>query len=126
MKLTKEQSKKLRWVDWPYSEVNVIKQTRVLDDRVSRILVYIELVINPLTFEIVSQNVEKFDKQLNIWWLLAHADNRWRDGYVVAASPEIQRTGWSKDQEDLIEIHRKNAERTLIAMHKFTMRILGI
>lgn len=124
--LTKVQSKKLRWETWPYSEIKVVAETRILDDSVSRTMKYIEMVINPLTFEIVAQNVDKFDPKLNVAGLVQFAQNRWKDGYVVMASPEFE-VDWNDPLVDAhIEAHRKNAEKTLIAMHEFVMKLLDI
>ena len=126
MKLTKAQRRDLRWETWPYSEVNVITQTRILDDSVSRTMKYIEIVINPLTFEIVAQNIDTFDKKLNIVWLVNCAQDRWRAGYVVMASPEMEREPWAILVDEMIEAHRRNAEKSLIAMHVFAMKLLGL
>lgn len=121
------QSKKLRWETGPYSEINVVTRTRVLDDSVSRTMQYIEIVINPLTFEIISENIDKFEKNLNVEWLVKHADNRWRDGYVTMASPEFEiGPYWDPLANEYIEAHRKNAEKTVIALHKFVMNLLDI
>jgi len=125
-KLTKKQSQDLRWGTWPYSEIKVITETRILDDKVSRTMKYIEIAINPLTFDIVSQNVDRFDKKFGIQWMLDYAENRWGDGYIVRVSPEMEREKWMTDIEEEIEGYRKNAEQLLIEMHTFVMYILDI
>ncbi len=128
MKLSKEQAKKLWWQTGPYSEVNVITQTRFLDDAVTRTMKYIEIVINPLTFEIVKQNVDKFDESLGIDLLVHSADDRWQKfGYVTMGSPEYPYNIYENSEIDAyVEAHRKNAEKTVIAMHKFVMKLLDI
>ncbi|MDR2415938.1 MAG: hypothetical protein LBD75_05020 [Candidatus Peribacteria bacterium] len=47
----------------PYSEVQIITETRIIDDHVSRTMMFVEAHINPLTFEIVTANADKFDER---------------------------------------------------------------
>jgi len=55
MKLTQKQIDQLWGEHGPYSEAKLIIETRILDDRVSRIFIVVEVAINPLTFEIISK-----------------------------------------------------------------------
>lgn len=48
MKLTKKDTDKLWGEEGPYSEARLIVETRILDDRVSRIFLVVEVSINPL------------------------------------------------------------------------------
>ena len=57
MKLTKIQSDKLWGEDGPYSEVHLIIETRILDDKVTRKFIIVEQNINPLSFEILKRIV---------------------------------------------------------------------
>jgi N-acetylneuraminate synthase/sialic acid synthase len=60
MKLNEKQIDALWGVDGPYSQVHLIVETRILDDRVSRIFVLVEASINPFTFELVQRHRERF------------------------------------------------------------------
>ena len=55
MKLTHKLREKLWGEDGPYSEVHLIIETRILDDREARKFVIVELNINPLSFEFLKR-----------------------------------------------------------------------
>jgi len=60
MDLTDKQNEEL-WGDGsPYSQVNLIFENRILDDRESRKFYYIKIDINPLTFEIIKKSLNDF------------------------------------------------------------------
>ena len=42
----------------PYSQANLRKEARILDDQVSRVFLVVEADINPTTFEIIASNEE--------------------------------------------------------------------
>ena len=124
MKITKKQWDKLWGGTGPYSQANLTIQTRILDDKISRVFLVVEADINPLTYEIVKQNRSQFKNNIMIQQLLDHAEYRGQQfGYVVSAFEEefTDKSVWSEAQERL-EYTKDN----LIKMHKFVMDLLDI
>ena len=124
MKLTQQQSDKLWGEDGPYSQANLIVQTRILDDKVSRVFVEVEVDINPLTYEIIKQNMKQFKDDQMITQLIEHADSRGQDfGYVCSAfSREYRDESVMEEAKMRLEYTKK----TIIKMHKFVMDLLDI
>ena len=123
MKLTSEQHHKLWGNGGPYSEVNLIIQNRVLDDRVSRRFVEVEVVLNPLTYEIVAKNLEHFKNDEPVLRLINHASDRGLYGYVVSAFRK------QYSDESVMREAKKQAEfsnEVVIRLHKFVMDLLEI
>lgn len=122
-KLTVKQ-KDLLWSgggDGPYSQVNLIKQIRILDDSVSRIFISIETEINPTTFEIVkaNRNNGEFKNDIMIQQLLDSADYRGPQfGYVVSA---FEKEYTSDDIMVQAEYALSYAQKCVIKMHKYVM-----
>ena len=105
----------------PYSQVNLIKQVRILDDRISRIFLVVEVDINPTTFEIVlkNRNSVEFSNDVMTQQLLDTAEYRGPHfGYVSRAFEEEY-----INEEVLLKAgnHRKYCEETIIKMHRFIM-----
>lgn len=124
MKITKKQRDKLWGETGPYSQANLTIQTRILDDKISRVFLVVEADINPLTYEIVKQNRSQFKNDIMIQQLLDHAEYRGQQfGYVVSAFEEefTDKSVWSEAQQRL-EYTKDN----LIKMHKFVMDLLDI
>ena len=124
MKITKKQRDKLWGETGPYSQANLILQTRILDDKISRVFLVVEEDMNPLTYEIVKQNRSEFKDDIMIQQLLDHAEYRGQQfGYVVSAFEEefIGKDVWNEAQRRL-EYTKDN----LIRMHKFVMDLLDI
>lgn len=119
MKLTRNDKDKLWGEDGPYSEVQLITETRILDDRVSRIFVIVELHINPFTFEMINKSRKLFTNDPLIQQLLDHSEFRGQSfGYVSCAF----------QKEYIDDEVMKNAiqnldysKKTIIKMHKFVM-----
>ena len=63
MKLTPKQIDGLWGETGPYSQANLIIQTRILDDRISRVFLVVEADINPLTYELI----KKHQAQSKLW-----------------------------------------------------------
>ena len=87
--------------------------------------------INPLTFETIEKNVDKFDPEDNIKDLLNNAEYIGDSyGYVVGFSPAFEvdphdaRT--MRRARKALEPYRKEAEELIIKLHAFVMRLLGI
>lgn len=123
-KLTTKQ-KELLWSGdgkGPYSQVNLTKQVRILDDSVSRIFLVVEADINPTTFEIVNsnRNDEEFKNDIKIQQSLDHAEYRGPEfGYVTAAFEEEY-----KDNDTIAraEDALKYTQESIIKMHNYVMR----
>lgn len=124
MKITKKQRDKLWGETGPYSQANLTIQTRILDDKISRVFLVVEAEINPLTYEIVEQNRSKFKDDIMIQQLLDHAEYRgFEFGYVVSA---FEGEFTDKDVWNEAQIRLKYTEDNLIKMHKFAMDLLDI
>ncbi len=124
MKLTKTQSDKLWGQDGPYSEVHLIIETRILDDKEARKFIIVEQNINPLSFEIIKKNRDKFKNDIPIMQLLENAEYRGQKyGYVICAFMKEYR-----ESKDLIEGQEcvDFSKEMLIRIHKFVMNYLGI
>lgn len=124
MKITKKQRDKLWGETGPYSQANLIIQTRILNDKISRVFLNVEADINPLTYEIVKQNRSKFKDDIMIQQLLDHAEYRGQEfGYVVSAfEGEFVNEDVLKEAKQRL----KYTEDNLIKMHKFVMDLLDI
>ena len=122
MELSQKQVDKLWGETGPYSQVNLTIQTRILDDRVSRVFLVVEADINPLTYELVKKNRSQFSDDLKILQLIDHAEYRGQEfGYVVAAFESEYRN------ENVMREAQKRLNytaETLIKMHKFVMGLL--
>jgi hypothetical protein len=120
-KLTKKQ-KDLLWSGGgkgPYSQANLIKQIRILDDSVSRVFLVVEAEINPTTFEIVNENRHdnEFKNDIIIQQLLDKAEYRGPQfGYVVAAFEEEYR---NNEVLARAEYALKYTQESIIKMHKY-------
>ncbi|MBI2047810.1 MAG: hypothetical protein HYT27_01605 [Parcubacteria group bacterium] len=106
----------------PYSQVNLIKQIRILDDSVSRIFLVVEADINPTTFEIIKNNRHdnEFKDDVMIQQLLDRAEYRGPQfGYVVAAFEEeyINNEVLARAEQAL-----KYTQKSIIKMHNYVMR----
>lgn len=122
-KLTKKDFDRMWGEDGPYSQVRLCEETRILDDRVSRVFLVVEAEINPFTFECVREHRAYFANDEPILQMLDHAEYRGKFGYVVSAG-EVE-----LDDEESKRFARKQANmavQTLIRMHKFVMETCGI
>ena len=124
MKLRQEQIDKLWGETGPYSEAKLIFETRILDDEISRFFIEVRVHINPLTYEIVRDNIDHFkdDKMIND--LIEHAEFQgFEDGYIATAFLNEY-----KDESVLKQAkkHLEYSEKTIIKMHKFVMNLLGL
>lgn len=122
MKLTRKDIDKLWGEEGPYSEAQLIIETRILDDRVSRIFVLVEIHINPFTFEMIHKNRELFANDPLIQQLLDHSEFRGQAfGYVSCAFQE------EYTDREVMEKAKQNLEyskKAIIKMHKFVMSLL--
>lgn len=121
MKLNKKQRGMLWGESGPYSQANLIRQVRILDDRVSRVFLVVEVDINPTTFEMVKKyrDSKEFKNNIIIQQLLNSAEYRGPHfGYVSMAFEAEYRDEmvmWSA------EAALKYSQKNIIKMHKFVM-----
>lgn len=106
----------------PYSQVNLKKEVRILDNSISRIFLVVEADINPTTFEIIKENRmdEEFKNDIKIQQLLDHSEYRGPQfGYVVAAfSEEFADNNVLARAEHAL----KYTQESVIKMHDYVMR----
>ena len=121
MKLNKKQIDMLWGGEGPYSQANLIEQVRILDDRISRVFLVVEVEINPATFEIVKKdrNAEEFKNDIIIQQLLDCAEYRGPQfGYVsMAFEGEYTDDEVMERAEGALEY----AQESIIKMHKYVM-----
>ena len=122
MILTQKQIDKLWGETGPYSQANLTIQTRILDDRVSRVFLIVEVDINPLTYELVKKYREKFVDDAKIQQLLDCAEYRVQHfGYVTSAfEVEYRNESIMREAQERL----KYVTETLIKMHKFVMDLM--
>ena len=122
MKLSIEQRDKLWGESGPYSQANLIIQTRILDDRVSRVFLVVEAEINPLTYELVDKHRSHFQDDIRIQQILDNAEYRSSEfGYVVSAFEMEYR---DESVMKMAQRALKYTKETIIKMHKFVMDLL--
>lgn len=119
MKLTSQQRDKLWGDTGPYSQANLIMETRILDDRVSRVFLVVEVEINPFTYEFVQKHRAKFVDDVKITQLLVQAVYRGPSFGYTASAFEAEYVDESVMHE--AQEHLKYAVETLIIMHKFVL-----
>jgi hypothetical protein len=105
----------------PYSQVNLKRQVRILDNSVSRIFLVVETEINPTSFEIVKndRNEDEFKNDVKIQQLLNHAEYHGPQfGYVATAFEEE-----FTDNEVMrrAENALKYTQESIIKMHDYIM-----
>lgn len=122
MKLTPKQIDKLWGETGPYSQSNLTIQTRILDDRISRVFLVVEVDINPLTFELIKKHRANFMDDQKVLQLLDHAEYRGQEfGYVVSAfEAEYRNESVMREAQNRLEY----TTETLIKMHKFVMNLI--
>lgn len=123
-KFTRQQIKKLWGEDGPYSQVNLIIQTRILDDSVSRVFIEVTSEINPFTFEFIKKYRKKFRNNEIVQQLLDHSENLGGiKGYLsMVFSEEF------KDNSVMDEAQKavKYIKETILIMHTFVMGEIGM
>jgi len=122
MKPTQKQIDKLWGETGPYSQANLIIQTRILDDSISRVFLVVEAEINPLTYELVKKHWAKFSNDQKILQLLDYAEYRGQEfGYVTSAfEAEYKNESVMREAQERL----KYTIETLIKMHEFVMNLI--
>lgn len=123
MKLSEEQITKLWGETGPYSQANLVIQTRILDDKVSRVFLVVEAEINPLTYELVKKHKSKFQDDIKIMQLLKNAEYRGLAFGYVAGAFEAEYRDENVMQE--AQMRLTYTKETIIKMHKFVMDLIG-
>jgi hypothetical protein len=120
MPLNQRQIDQLWGENGPYSQVQLIVETRILDDKVTRTFVNVETDVNPFTFEYIKKNRKKFADDQKIQQLLDHSDYRGLGfGYVsMAYSEQLDNHGSSLAGAQMAV---DRCKETIIKMHKFVM-----
>ena len=124
MKLTKNQREKLWGETGPYSEVHLTRETRILDDTVSRIFISVNVHVNPLTYELIKENREQFQGDARIQQLIDNSEY-WglKDGYVSCAFlKEFSDDEVIKEAEMAVEYSKE----IVIKIHKFMLELLEL
>ena len=122
-KLTRQEQDMLWGEDGPYSEAKLVLNTRILDDRISRVMVEIQGHINPTTFRLVKRHRRKFAHDVIIQTMLNSAAY-WgkNDGYVVSLGVEE----YSEEPEVMkrAEQKLKVLKEAIVRMHEFVLEWL--
>jgi hypothetical protein len=123
--LTKNIDWEMLWGDGgPYSESQIVINTRILDNSVSRIMVEVIGNINPTTFKIIKQNKDKFKNdqdvinilKCSVYWGKKH-------GYVVSLGEE----DYSEEGAFARAIVKQHVlTDAIIRMHDFIGDYLGL
>ncbi len=123
MKLSNKEMEKLWGDGGPYSQVNLIFENRILDDSEARKYFYIHIELNPLTFEIIEKNIDKFKDDEWVMNIMENANfiNE-QDGYE---SYPFRIQFLDKDTRKEAEQALEESKKAIIRMHKFVMNVLG-
>lgn len=122
MLLTKNKSDMLWGGSGPYSEVKTVINTRILDDKVSRVMIEVEGHINPTTFRIIKMNINKFIGDPVIMDLLTTAKYEGKAyGYHISAGAEEYDGELSLKKA---KIKQEYMQAAVIKMHEFVIKYL--
>ena len=117
MEISERQKDELWGESGPYSQANLTIETRILDDRVSRVFLVVEVEINPLTYKVVKKHRGEFEDDMMIQQLLDHSEYRGQEFRYVSCSFQAEYR-----DENVMEEAKKSLEyskKTIIKMHKF-------
>lgn len=73
MRLTEKQKKELWGESGPYSEAKLSFEHRILDNAVTRVLVCVEVNINPFTYKLIKKNKKDFASDEMVQYFLNYA-----------------------------------------------------
>ncbi|MFH1653978.1 MAG: hypothetical protein ABIE74_07960 [Pseudomonadota bacterium] len=123
-RITRKQSDELWGEDGPYSQAQLIEEERILDDSISRVFVIVSVNINPFTFKYVKKHRKKFANNHIIQSLLdASKYQGTKDGYCCYVfHAEYVNEQVMQEARHYLKIARE----TIILMHKFVMKWLGL
>ena len=123
MQLTQDQRDQLWSKEGPKFAATLTFDTHILNDKVSKILVIVDILINPLTFEIISKNRKHFANDTVILQIIDEADDQCT-GISFTWCPYRMEF---KSEDDLNDGHKTLVicQEALIRMHKFVMELLA-
>jgi hypothetical protein len=117
MSLTQKQLEELWGDGGPYSQVNLIRQDRILDKDPARTFFFIEAEINPMTYKEVVQNKKDFTDDHHVLWLLDSAEYiDSEQGYVsYPFSKQIIEDKDEQEAEEELEYYKQ----AILRMHEY-------
>lgn len=122
MKLTKKQQEELWGETGPYSQVNLKIETRILDDKISRVFLIVETEINPFTFKVIEQNKKQFKDDPEIMGILEYSEDKGQHyGYVANSFCQEFR---DESVMELAQERLRDTNEAVIKIHKFVMDLL--
>jgi hypothetical protein len=106
----------------PYSQVRTTFETRIIDDKISRVFVTVEVDMNPATFEFVQAHRDLFKKDVIVLEFLDHADYRGQNfGYVSSAfSQELI----GPETIEQAKVHEEYCIKMVLKLHRLVMAAL--
>jgi len=122
VRLTQKEIKRLWGDGGPYSQVNIVIQSRILDFELARTFVIIRTEINPLTFEIIKEAKSVLYNNPIIKDILEYSFYCGEEeGYVanIYHREYVSKKNMDEAKEILIK-----AQDAIIEMHKFAMTII--
>ena len=123
MKITQKQREELWGEGGPYSQVKLVTEARILDDRVSRTFLIVEADINPFTYRLIKKHHARFKDDPMVGELLDRAEYRGSQfGYVACTfSDEYHNESVMKEAQCVLEC----TQEAIIKMHRFVIDLLG-
>lgn len=119
--LTKKEKSALWGETGPYSRASMVIQTRILDDRMSRVFLEVKLEINPYTFEFIKMHRNEFADDETVRQILDSSEFRGqRDGYVSFPYSHEYKSKFLEEANKYLN----RAEKAIIKMHKFVLKYL--
>jgi len=116
--LTLKEYDELWWDWWPYSEVEIIEQQRIFDDRPARKYLQVKFFINPTTYRLCKKNLDKFSNPF-IAWIYDRAKLRrwyWYE-WIIYTSQYYE----EKIRDEANE-HKELVQKAIIEMHNFVSK----
>lgn len=119
--LTKKDKSALWGETGPYSQASMVIQTRILEDRISRVFLEVKLEINPYTFEFIKKHRNEFADDETVQQILDSSEFRGqRDGYVSCVYSQEYKSKLLEEANKYLD----RAEKAIIKMHKFVLKYL--
>src|SRR3989344_8967571 len=114
--LTEKERQKMWDDEGPYSEAYMTFETRILDEKISRIFIKVYLSINPLTFELIRKNKKQFKNDKRIMDILEYGELRYEElGYEA----QLFRAPYDNETLEIANKILGEVEEAVIKMHKF-------
>ena len=122
MKLKPKDRAKLWGEDGPYSEADLVMENRILDDKLTRIFIIVEMRINPFTFEMIKKHKSIFKDDPLVQELIDQAEYMGQSyGYEFVAYRSLYRG------EEIMREAEKSLEeckKMIIKIHKFVIDLI--